>query len=138
MYLRALEENDVPFETHIFQKGKHGLSLGNKWSGNSEEMVDPRFAKWFELCIEWLEIIWSQAAVETTQKIEDVWQVPIKNLYAIEANRSILLEHLPFLADKSRYKIIRSLSLNQLCEFSPEKFTKTKISQWVNELTWNL
>lgn len=136
LYLRALEENNVPFETHIFQKGKHGLSLGNKWSGNSEEMVDPRFAKWFELCIEWLEIIWVQAAAETTQKIEDIWQVPIKNLYAIEANQSILLEHLPFLADRSRFKIIRSLSFNQLCEVSPDKFPKTKISQWVNELTW--
>ncbi|MDP8591199.1 hypothetical protein [Enterococcus lactis] len=75
-------------------------------------------------------------AAETTQKIEDIWQVPIKNLYAIEANQSILLEHLPFLSDRSRFKIIRSLSFNQLCEVSPEKFPKTKISQWVNELTW--
>jgi acetyl esterase/lipase len=137
LYLRALEEHEVPFETHIFQKGKHGLSLGNKWSGNSEEMIDPRFAQWFELCTEWLEINWQAQAVSKEVTINsDVWQVPIKELFALKDNRALLLNYLPTLADKSAYKIIRSFSFAQLCEMAPEKFPKSQVEQWLISLEW--
>jgi acetyl esterase/lipase len=137
LYLRALEEHEVPFEAHIFQKGKHGLSLGNKWSGNSEEMIDPRFAQWFELCTEWLEINWQAQAVSKEVTINsDVWQVPIKELFALKDNRALLLNYLPTLADKSAYKIIRSFSFAQLCEMAPEKFPKSQVEQWLISLEW--
>lgn len=133
LYLRALEENEVPFEAHIFQKGKHGLSLGNKWSGNSEEMIDPRFAEWFDLCIEWLEINWLEEK-EVKQIYTDIWQVPIKELFAVKMNRKKLLRNLPILTDKSTYKIIKLLSFAQLCELSPEKFSSGQLKALLEEL----
>ncbi len=49
----ALAKNNIPFELHIFPNGGHGLSLAQPQvcSGKRE----PAFAKWFDLCDEWLE-----------------------------------------------------------------------------------
>ncbi len=49
----ALAKNNVPFELHIFPNGGHGLSLAN--SQVCSNGGDAHFAKWFELCAEWLE-----------------------------------------------------------------------------------
>lgn len=45
-FAKAMEENNIPFELHIFPNGKHGLGLGED---------DPSFSKWFELSLLWLE-----------------------------------------------------------------------------------
>jgi acetyl esterase/lipase len=51
LFVDALQKNEVPYELHIFNKGKHGLSLCNKET-NSE---NPHCSHWFELSLEWLE-----------------------------------------------------------------------------------
>lgn len=63
-YLQALEDHEVPFESHIFQKGRHGLSLATERFGNRKEMVDPRFARWFDECVEWLELNWADKVAQ--------------------------------------------------------------------------
>lgn len=54
-YMKALDQAKVPFEGHIFQNGHHGLSLGiSETAFGEEKQIDPHYAHWFELCIEWI------------------------------------------------------------------------------------
>ncbi|MDR1478497.1 MAG: alpha/beta hydrolase [Planctomycetaceae bacterium] len=41
----ALKRNKVPVEMHIFQKGRHGIGMGNK----------DQYNKWTDLCEAWLQ-----------------------------------------------------------------------------------
>ncbi len=50
LFAEALRKNKVPFECHIFQKGRHGMSLCNEEVGSP----NPHCAAWFPLCAEWL------------------------------------------------------------------------------------
>jgi acetyl esterase/lipase len=46
----------TPFELHIFEKGLHGLSMCDETtSEGNPQMVNPRAAKWFDLCVNWLD-----------------------------------------------------------------------------------
>lgn len=55
-YTKALFENDVQFELHLFASGGHGFSLGNKYTGVvNRDRTDAHFAEWFPLCLEWLK-----------------------------------------------------------------------------------
>ena len=55
----ALSEAGVPYELHIFPKGVHGLSLCTPEVDEPERgrLADVHVARWFALCMEWLETI---------------------------------------------------------------------------------
>lgn len=134
LYLSALEEHDVPFESHIFQKGRHGLSLGTKWFGASPEMIDLRFARWLKLVCEWLELNWEQETQPVNQTVngpmeKNVLELPLEQLLEDGTNQAILFQEFPKLAEKSYYKILRRFSLNQLQQFSPEIFSTARIAK---------
>ena len=45
----------MPYELHVFQYGPHGYSLANEVSADgSEKNLDPAFAQWLELSVQWL------------------------------------------------------------------------------------
>jgi acetyl esterase/lipase len=46
LFYQALSKNKVPAEMHIYEKGRHGLGLGQK---------DSAFASWPDRCIAWLK-----------------------------------------------------------------------------------
>lgn len=46
----AMKKANVPFALHIFEKGMHGLSLGNKETGTIVEEVQP----WIKLAGDWI------------------------------------------------------------------------------------
>lgn len=50
----ALEENNIPFEMHVFQNGPHGLSVANNLSAVKPEQVNPTAAQWVKLVEDWL------------------------------------------------------------------------------------
>lgn len=54
LFALALRKAKVPVELHLFEKGPHGLGLGN---GTKQFKIagDPAFAKWPELCAIWLD-----------------------------------------------------------------------------------
>lgn len=53
---KELAKNNIPFETHIFEDGAHGLSLCDKTTNESYEyFIKPDVAIWFDLCITWLK-----------------------------------------------------------------------------------
>lgn len=55
-FIEALNKQGIPFESHIFQKGIHGLSLAKSLTSNGEEsLVDQDFAQWFAMSVSWLK-----------------------------------------------------------------------------------
>ena len=52
---KAYSDLGMPYELHVFQYGPHGYSLANEVSADgSEKNLDPAFAQWLELSIQWL------------------------------------------------------------------------------------
>lgn len=50
---KALQDADVPYELHVFQRGVHGLAMAD---GHNDLAMDiPHVTRWGELCREWLE-----------------------------------------------------------------------------------
>lgn len=56
-YCEGLAKYGIPFESHLFENGRHGLSLATRASAESKksEQVNPPVAKWLELCVAWME-----------------------------------------------------------------------------------
>ena len=50
----ALEEAGVPCETHIFEKGDHGLSTADQAAAQAKEQINPDVAVWMTLAETWL------------------------------------------------------------------------------------
>lgn len=55
LYAKALKEKDIPFELHVFEWGKHGLSLCNEITARNINEVNPKTGEWVELCDNWLK-----------------------------------------------------------------------------------
>ena len=54
----AYNAQGLKFELHIFQHGPHGYSLANETSANgSSRYLNPAFAQWQELSVQWLHKI---------------------------------------------------------------------------------
>ncbi len=52
---KAYSDLGMPYELHVFQYGPHGYSLANEVSADgSEKNLDPAFAQWQELSVQWL------------------------------------------------------------------------------------
>ena len=55
--ISAYKENGVPFEVHIFERGEHGLSLGNISVYNLKYLDEfsKTNSKWYDLFLIWLK-----------------------------------------------------------------------------------
>ena len=55
-YITALYKSEIDFELHIFESGVHGTSLGKSYTcAGNKDFINPTFAQWFPLCIQWLK-----------------------------------------------------------------------------------
>lgn len=134
LYLRALEENDIPFEAHIFQKGLHGLSLATKMFGAQEKMIDKRFTRWFSEVVEWMEINWETTRGKRVP--ESLADYSIGDLLEDSNNKDVLLQAFPhWKEDRSKLKIVKKLTLSQLSELIPEKFGEMQCKKILERLT---
>lgn len=52
VFVHALRRLKLPFEAHVFERGRHGLSLCNVEVGSEQ----PQDALWFPLCLQWLNM----------------------------------------------------------------------------------
>ena len=52
---RALADQNIPFELHIFENGPHGLSLATQETASAQSQVDRDAAKWVGLADAWLQ-----------------------------------------------------------------------------------
>lgn len=56
LFCKALAEQKIPFELHIYPHGVHGLSLATKEvSEGLDILVDPVFAGWADMAIRWID-----------------------------------------------------------------------------------
>lgn len=54
--VQRLTEVGIDYEVHMFNGKVHGLSLGKSFTcSGGRANVDPVFAKWFPMCIDWLK-----------------------------------------------------------------------------------
>ena len=71
--LSALNDHHVPFESHIFQWGHHGLTLAQPWTANGQENnIDAHAAHWFSLSMEWLDRILAGEGCKTIEKEDSI------------------------------------------------------------------
>lgn len=58
---KAYSDLGMPYELHIFQYGPHGYSLANEVTADgSLQMLEPAFAQWQELSVQWLRKTFGQ------------------------------------------------------------------------------
>ncbi|MDR1531313.1 MAG: alpha/beta hydrolase fold domain-containing protein [Clostridiales bacterium] len=75
-YINALAQAGVGFETHIYAKGTHGLSLAKPLtSSGGAVMVNEDAAGWFTLSVKWLKGIWGDFPADGTQPPNMNWFV---------------------------------------------------------------
>ncbi|MFZ4453854.1 alpha/beta hydrolase [Salibacterium aidingense] len=64
-FMEALHQNNIPFESHIFQSGRHGLSLAKPLtSSGMKQLIDSDFSKWFDLTVSWLHRLFGEFPAE--------------------------------------------------------------------------
>lgn len=62
LFARALHQQHIPFELHIFPHGGHGLALATPETATDQLRPDAHVAGWMQLCLEWLPGVFSIAA----------------------------------------------------------------------------
>lgn len=122
--LQALHEMHIPFETHIFQWGHHGLSLAiEETADDNPQNIDKHAAHWYPLSLEWIERIFKERKKSskdpTHERVltidalvkNDIYQATIYQEFPILKNQEILeaLGHftLQELREKMGYSCIK-------------------------------
>ncbi len=52
---RALADEKIPFEVHVFENGPHGLSTATQSAAAAKSSIMPDVAQWLPMCATWLE-----------------------------------------------------------------------------------
>ncbi len=58
LYLGALAAHGIPFESHIYPHGAHGLSLSDETTAMGDWHRNPVCEPWFEACIRWIRRVY--------------------------------------------------------------------------------
>lgn len=58
LFMQALRKNEIPFECHIYPKGRHGLALGTKLtcSEDKPDEIQPQVYSWIRHAADFIEI----------------------------------------------------------------------------------
>ncbi|WP_196220237.1 alpha/beta hydrolase [Terrilactibacillus tamarindi] len=54
-FISSLDKNNIPFESHIFEKGVHGLSLANELTAKDDRHINEAVKDWVTLSLTWLK-----------------------------------------------------------------------------------
>ena len=58
----ALAEHHVPYELHVFEQGRHGLSLADETTDSDQQMLNRESQIWIDLALAWLQVRRKQSA----------------------------------------------------------------------------
>lgn len=106
-FLSALAEHSVPFESHIYLLGPHGISLAKPLTANGQgPMVEPSVAGWLPDSVRFLRTVFGDFAVEgeceSFQTLLNRRRVsldmPLGRLMADERTAEVVRRHAPALA----------------------------------------
>lgn len=81
------------YELHVFQYGPHGYSLANEVTADgSSQMLNPVFAQWHELSVQWLRKTFGNPAFvdKSTSRMMEI----LKEKGYIQSDAATLAEHL--------------------------------------------
>ncbi len=53
-FAMALAEHRVPYELHVFERGRHGLSLADETTDMDQQMINRESQVWMDLALAWL------------------------------------------------------------------------------------
>ena len=53
-FAMALAEHRVPYELHVFERGRHGLSLADETTDVDQQMINRESQVWIDLALSWL------------------------------------------------------------------------------------
>ena len=134
-FMEALNEKNIPFESHIFQKGQHGLSLGKPLSSSgSKALVDHDFAKWFSLSISWLNNVLGDFPADKKSFILDVndigeysTQVMLQGIWENPICGKIILEYIPVLENDELKEGSKLYSLAKINSHLPQPLSQEEL-----------
>jgi acetyl esterase/lipase len=137
VFAKALSDYEVPFEMHIFPKGSHGLSLANRVTANRyRQNVNPDFAKWFELSLNWLDKIFdNDQGIDDNEFETNPMKLPLEKLCEEHRYRKILFECIPELNNTDLFEKLKAVTLRQLSIFTPEMVTEDIYKDLENRLS---
>ena len=129
-FLAALAEHDVPFESHIYLLGPHGISLAKPLTSNGvAALVDAAVAQWLTDSVRFLHAVFGQfestGESETYQTLVDRRRfgltAPIRRLLADRDATAILDRHAPQLfAWVEENPLATGMGLREIAETQPE------------------
>jgi len=136
-FMDALNKQHIPFEAHIFQKGKHGLSLGKPLTSSGFEcFVNKEMQNWFPMSIAWLQGLFgdfkadeefSMAGVEIDGAVYGLDKA-IKVLWHIDLCRKLILEYIPAFHNQEMIDGSKDISLNILHEYAEALIDKDNLN----------
>ena len=123
-FVGALDRAGVDYELHIFRTGSHGLSLAVPFtSGGDRAMVNPAFARWFDLCCEWLTAKFGEFTVygvNDGREGQYSIDVPIGKLFADERAAAVVRSLLPGAEQVMASPMAAKATLRALKAFVPQ------------------
>ena len=129
-FLTALAEHEVPFESHIYVLGAHGLSLAKPLTANGQgDMTDEVVAQWLPDSVRFLHRIFGDFAVDgPAATYEDLkarkrfgLDMPLKNLLADERAAAVLDARMPGAAAQLRQNpAALGFSLREVAKRAPD------------------
>ena len=123
-FASALDKNGIEFEMHMFKGIGHGLSLGTSYTSSGFATdVKTRYAKWFDMSVQWLKEIFGDFKLYGVNDGRDSKYNVDRNLQILFGNeqaKKLCIEKMPVLTGFT--------SENQMLEMTPRKingFMKT-------------
>lgn len=130
--LAALAEHGVPFESHIYLLGPHGISLAKPLTANGNAaLVDATAAQWLGDSVRFLQRVFGDFAVAgSAESIETLrgrrlfgLDMPIGRLLADERAAAAIERHVPgAVASLAGSPMVAGMSLREVSTFRPELF----------------
>ena len=129
-FLTALAAHEVPFESHIYLLGSHGLSLAKPLTANGQgAMSDEAVAQWLPDSVRFLRRIFGDFAVDgpaatfqdLTARRQPGLDMPLKNLLADERAVEVMEARMPGVTAGLRENpIALGFSLREVSRHSPD------------------
>lgn len=143
-FLAALAEHGVPFESHIYLLGPHGLSLANPSTANGQgTMVEASVAQWVGESVRFLHTVFGTFAYEgepeSFQTLRDRrvpgLDMPLGRLVADERASVIVTTHAPELISAMQADpFVAAVSIRQVLEYRPDALTPAALAILEDEL----
>ncbi|PFO07770.1 esterase [Bacillus sp. AFS076308] len=136
-FMMALNRNKIPFESHIFQQGAHGLSLAKPLSSSGlKYFVDKDFAQWFDLSISWLQKVLGDFPADKESLIPDAkdvkeysTDVTIGSILEQTDCREIIIEYLPAFAQSEMADGAKAYSMKVINQYLPEPLSEDQMKE---------